>query len=129
MPKASPWRRAWEQASPRSLDSSGSSAHWINPTHQATPTGESPESRLFPSLFSQLPLPVPTPWPEAPALRQGYPFPESPAPTRGDRGSALSPLSPSSPWDTCIQDLSQIPSREAPFSPRLLWDGGKGSLQ
>lgn len=29
---------------PRSLDSSGSSAHWINPTHQATPTGESPAS-------------------------------------------------------------------------------------
>lgn len=27
---------------PRSLHSSGSSAHWINLTHQATPTGESP---------------------------------------------------------------------------------------
>lgn len=29
---------------PRSLDSSGSSAHWITPTHQATPTGESSAS-------------------------------------------------------------------------------------
>lgn len=34
---------------PRSLDPSGSSAHWINPTHQATPTMESPTSS--PPLF------------------------------------------------------------------------------
>lgn len=69
---------------PRSLDSSGSSAHWINPTHQATPTGESPASPLAPPLFSQCPprpLPVPTPWPGAPPLHPGYPFPESTAPS------------------------------------------------
>lgn len=91
---------------PRSLDSSGSSAHWINPTHQATPTGESPASLLSPPLFSQLPPPRPTRWPEVPPLQEGTPSQKNTSPPRLRHPpevfvAVLAPLLPRSPWDTC----------------------------
>lgn len=123
---------------PRSLDSPGSSAHWINPTHQATPTGGKPCISAIPHLLSasfphQFPLMA-----GSPASARGYPFPErrpsptppppsppSTTPTRGVCGSVLPPLLPRSPWDTCLSFPHSLP-RGSQFSPRLFWDRGRG---
>lgn len=116
---------------PRSLDSSGSSAHCINPTHQATPTGESPASLLSPPPFSQLPPTSPTHGRKSrlrkriPLPRKTSPPPQPPrsppstTPTRGVCGSVLPPLLPRSPWDTCLSFPQSFP-RGSQFSPRLL---------
>lgn len=117
---------------PRSLDSSGSSAHWIDPTHQATPTGESPASLLSPTSFQPASPSNSHPWPEVPPPQEDTPSqkdipsppqpprsPPSTTPTRGVCGSVLPPLLPRSPWDTCLSFPQSFP-RGSQFRPRLL---------